>query len=245
MCVAVAPATQRRRAPMFNIGDACVFWVAFFDTCVVYDASVGRKKMQQVAFSVRPILVKKRRTRRKTRAFLRAFVRVFSCVARCVADAGRRNASLFERLPSYYVLQRKLLQRQDRISHLLGGIDIVHIEELQPLLTMEEYYSVLDAFCKKLQNRRVPIHPRSLRGLQMILEKLKIKEQELTSACKGSALLSRLYKEPSVSCEQMISCCRRLIGEPLPNLVGMHLCVSHYYSVLQDGDLCIPWNWKS
>ncbi|XP_069586135.1 T-cell activation inhibitor, mitochondrial isoform X1 [Ranitomeya imitator] len=204
-------------------------------------------------------------------------------------DVHHHWAKLFERLPSYYVLQRKLLQRQDRISHLLGGIDIVHIEELQPLLTMEEYYSVLDAFCKKLQNRRVPIHPRSLRGLQMILEndhyvprlhemghfiipaacdppslqwfllahapkareklkrkeELKIKEQELTSACKGSALLSRLYKEPSVSCEQMISCCRRLIGEPLPNLVGMHLCVSHYYSVLQDGDLCIPWNWKS
>ncbi|CAJ0963061.1 unnamed protein product [Ranitomeya imitator] len=36
---------------MFNIGDACVFWVAFFATCVVSDASVGRKKMQQVAFS--------------------------------------------------------------------------------------------------------------------------------------------------------------------------------------------------
>ncbi|XP_073424983.1 T-cell activation inhibitor, mitochondrial isoform X2 [Dendrobates tinctorius] len=202
---------------------------------------------------------------------------------------GEKNFALFERLPSYYVLQRKLLQLQDRISHLLGGIDIVHIEELQPLLTMEEYYSVLDAFCKKLLNRRVPIHPRSLRGLQMILEndhyvprlhemghfiipaacdppslqwfllahapkareklkrreELKIKEQELTNACKDSALLSRLYKEPSVSCEQMISCCRRLIEEPLPNLVGMHLCVSHYYSVLQDGDLCIPWNWKS
>ncbi|CAJ0964566.1 unnamed protein product [Ranitomeya imitator] len=64
--------------------------VAFFDTCVVSDASVGRKKMQQVAFSVCPILVKKRRTRRKTRACLRAFF----CVARRVADAGRRNASV-------------------------------------------------------------------------------------------------------------------------------------------------------
>ncbi|XP_073534145.1 T-cell activation inhibitor, mitochondrial isoform X1 [Phyllobates terribilis] len=204
-------------------------------------------------------------------------------------DVHHHWTKLFERLPSYYVLQGKLLQLQDRISHVLGGIDIVHIEELQPLLTMEEYYSVLDAFCKKLLNRRVPIHPRSLRGLQMILEndhyvprlhemghfiiptvcdppslqwfllahapkareklkkkeELKSKEQELTDACKDSASLSRLYKEPSVSCEQMISCCQRLIEEPQPSLVGMHLCVSHYYSVLQDGDLCIPWNWKS
>ncbi|XP_056376095.1 T-cell activation inhibitor, mitochondrial isoform X2 [Hyla sarda] len=204
-------------------------------------------------------------------------------------DVHYHWTKLFEMLPSYYVLQRKLLQLQDRISHLLGGIEIVHIEELQPLLTMEEHYTVLDSFCKKLLDRRVPIHPRSLRGLQMILEndrfvprlhemgyfiipvlcdppslhwfllthaqkareklkrkdELKIKEQELTKACKDSASLSRLYKEPSVSCEQMINCCHRLIEEPLPNLMGMHLCVSHYYSVLQDGDLCIPWNWKS
>ncbi|KAG8572864.1 hypothetical protein GDO81_012195 [Engystomops pustulosus] len=204
-------------------------------------------------------------------------------------DVHHHWTKLFERLPNYYILQRKLLQLQDRIGHLLGGIEVVHIEDLQPLLTMEEQYSVLDAFCKKLLNRRVPVHPRSLRGLQMILEndsfvprlhemghfiipavcdppslqwfllanaekareklkrkeELKIEEQELTQACKDSASLSRLYKEPSVSCEQMINCCRRLIEEPLPNLLGMNLCISHYYSVLQDGDLCIPWNWKS
>ncbi|XP_066440971.1 T-cell activation inhibitor, mitochondrial [Eleutherodactylus coqui] len=203
-------------------------------------------------------------------------------------DVHHQWTKLFERLPSYYILQRKLLQLQERIGHLLGGIEIVHIEELQPMLTMEEHYSALDAFCKKLLNRRVHIHPRSLRGLQMILEndhfvprlhekghfiipavcdppslqwfllahaekareklkrkaELKIEEQALIKACKEGASLSRLYKEPSVSSEQMISCCRRLIEEPLPNLVGMHLCVSHYYSVLQDGDLCIPWNWK-
>ncbi|PIO05103.1 hypothetical protein AB205_0157940 [Aquarana catesbeiana] len=151
---------------------------------------------------------------------------------------------LFESIPSYYLLQRKVLQLQERVSHLLGGIEIVHIEEMQPLLSLEEYCSALDAFCNKLLKRRVPIHPRSLRGLQMILEKLKFVEQELTKACTDRASLSRLYKEPSVSSKQMIDCCRRLIEEPLPSLDGMHLCVSHYYSILQDGDLCIPWNWK-
>ncbi|CAJ0967225.1 unnamed protein product [Ranitomeya imitator] len=59
---------------MFNMGDACVFFVAFSDTCVVSDASVGRKKMQQVAFFVRPIFVKKRRTRRKTQRFCKVDV---------------------------------------------------------------------------------------------------------------------------------------------------------------------------
>ncbi|XP_053570237.1 T-cell activation inhibitor, mitochondrial [Bombina bombina] len=204
-------------------------------------------------------------------------------------DVHHHWSNLFERLPSYYHLQKKLLHLQERISHLLGGIEILHMEELQPLLTIEEYYSTLDAFCNKLLKRRVPIHPRSLRGLQMILEndlfmprlhelghfhiptvcdpaslqwfimahaqqarerlkrkeELKMIELEVTKAYKDRSSLKRLYKEPSVSCVQMIDCCRRLIEEPLPYLQGMHLCVSHYYSVLQDGDLCIPWNWKS
>ncbi|XP_063778376.1 T-cell activation inhibitor, mitochondrial [Pseudophryne corroboree] len=204
-------------------------------------------------------------------------------------DVHHHWTKLFERLPHYYHLQRKLLQLQERVSHLLGGLEIVHIEELQPMLTMEEHYSLLDTFCTKVVNRRVPIHPRSLRGLQMILEsdhfvprlhemghfsisavsdpaslqwfllthaqkareklkrkaELKVVEQELIKACKDRASLSRLYKEPSVSSNQMINCCRRLIEAPLPYMDGMHVCVSHYYSVLQDGDLCIPWNWKS
>ncbi|CAJ0923640.1 unnamed protein product [Ranitomeya imitator] len=74
-----AAATHASCAPMFNMGDACVFLVAFSDTCVVFYASVGRKKMQQVAFFLRPISSKKRRTR--------FFVR-------CVADAAARNANL-------------------------------------------------------------------------------------------------------------------------------------------------------
>ncbi|CAJ0936743.1 unnamed protein product [Ranitomeya imitator] len=57
-CVGDAAATQRRRAPMFNIGDACVFLHAFSDTCVVLDASVGCKKTLQVAFFLRPISAK-------------------------------------------------------------------------------------------------------------------------------------------------------------------------------------------
>ncbi|XP_053323639.1 T-cell activation inhibitor, mitochondrial isoform X2 [Spea bombifrons] len=204
-------------------------------------------------------------------------------------DVHHYWTELFERLPSYNQLQRTLQFLQESVSHLLGGIEIVHIEELEPMLTAEEFYATLSAFYNKLLNRRVPIHPRSLRGLQMILEndrfvprlhemghfsiptacdpttlqwfllthaqkarenlkrkdELKVVERELIKACKSRSSLSRLYKEPSVSCVQMIDCCRRLIEEPQPYLSAMHLCISHYYSVLQDGDLCIPWNWKS
>lgn len=80
-------------------------------------------------------------------------------------------AQIFERLPNYYKLQKRLLFLEDRISQLLGGIQVIYIEELQPLLTLEEYYETLDSFCNKLLDSRLRFHPHSLRGLQMILER--------------------------------------------------------------------------
>ncbi|XP_032640026.1 T-cell activation inhibitor, mitochondrial isoform X1 [Chelonoidis abingdonii] len=204
-------------------------------------------------------------------------------------DVHHHWIKIFERLPSYYKLQKKMLLLEDRISHLLGGIQITYIEELQPLLTLEEYYTTLDAFCNRLLNSKLSFHPRSLRGLQMILEsdryapnlhelghfniptmcdlatlqwfiitkaqqarenlkrkeELTVVEKELISASTEKFSLKQLYKEPSISHAQMIDCCKRLLEESLPYLQGMHLCISHFYSVLQDGDLCIPWNWKN
>ncbi|XP_006169826.1 T-cell activation inhibitor, mitochondrial isoform X2 [Tupaia chinensis] len=204
-------------------------------------------------------------------------------------DVHHDWAKLFERLPSYFDLRRKLMLLEDQISYLLGGLQVVYLEELQPVLTLEEYYSLLDVFHQRLLRSRAAFHPRSLQGLQMILdsdryapslhelghfnvpvlcdpaslrwfilakaqqarertkrkEELKEVEGELTQAARKELSLGRLYKEPSVSSVQMADCCRRLLGQPLPHLQGMHLCVSRYYSVMQDGDLCIPWNWKS
>ncbi|XP_068009034.1 T-cell activation inhibitor, mitochondrial isoform X3 [Melanerpes formicivorus] len=160
-------------------------------------------------------------------------------------DVHHHWTKIFERLPNYYKLQKRLLFLEDRISQLLGGIQVIYIEELQPLLTLEEYYKTLDSFYNKLCDSRLPFHPRSLRGLQMILERMMITEKELIDTSTEKFSLDRLYKEPSVSSAQMIDCCKRLLEESLPYLQGMHLCISHFYSVLQDGELCIPWNWKN
>lgn len=84
-------------------------------------------------------------------------------------DVHHHWTKLFERLPSYFDLQRRLMLLEDQISYLLGGIQVVYIEELQPVLTLEEYYSLLDVFYNRLSKSRIPFHPRSLRGLQMIL----------------------------------------------------------------------------
>ncbi|XP_010622738.1 T-cell activation inhibitor, mitochondrial isoform X2 [Fukomys damarensis] len=84
-------------------------------------------------------------------------------------DVHHDWTKLFERLPSYFDLQRKLMLLEDQISGLLGGIRVVYIEELQPVLTLEEYFSVLDAFHRRLLHSRASFHPQSLRGLQMTL----------------------------------------------------------------------------
>ena len=60
-----------------------------------------------------------------------------------------------------------------QISNLLGGIQVVYIEELQPALTLDQYYSLLHTFYNQLLRSRVPPHPhpQSLSGLQMILSR--------------------------------------------------------------------------
>ncbi|XP_049633322.1 T-cell activation inhibitor, mitochondrial [Suncus etruscus] len=204
-------------------------------------------------------------------------------------DVHHHWMKLFERLPTYFDLQRRLMLLEDQISHHLGGIQLVYIEELQPVMTVEEYYSLLDVFYKRLVKSRIPFHPQSLHGLQMNLhsdryapslhelghfnvptlcdpvnlrwfiltkaqearenlkrkEELKIIEKELMQASTKKFSLEKFYKEPSVSSKQMVDCCKRLLELSLPYLQGMRLCVSHFYSVMQDGDLCIPWNWKN
>ncbi|XP_036048107.1 T-cell activation inhibitor, mitochondrial isoform X2 [Onychomys torridus] len=203
-------------------------------------------------------------------------------------DVHHHWMRLFESLPSYFDLQQRMSVLEDQISNLLGGIRVVYVEELQPALTLDEYYSLLDVFYTQLLKSRIPSHPQSLSGLQMILssdryepslhelghfnipalsdptnlqsfmrskaqqarenmtrrEELKVIENELIQASTKKFSLEKLYKEPSISSRQMVDCCKRLLQQPLPYLHGMHLCVSHFYSVMQDGDLCIPWNWK-
>lgn len=60
---------------------------------------------------------------------------------------------------------------EDQISSLLGGIQVVYIEEFQPALTLEEYYSLLDTFHNQLLRSGLPPYPQSLSGLQMILSR--------------------------------------------------------------------------
>lgn len=203
-------------------------------------------------------------------------------------DVHHQWTKLFERLPSYRSLFEQSAALKERISHLLGGIHVVHMERLGPGLTLEEHYNTLSSFLRRVSPQRLSLHPRSLQGLLMTLEndrstpclhemghfiiptmcdtlqlqnflqsqahearrrmlskdRLEAEEEDIISSCLEDLCLRSLSKEPSVSSNQMIPCCRRLMEERSPQMQGLHLCVSHFYSVMQDGDLCIPWNWK-
>nr|XP_015212551.1 PREDICTED: T-cell activation inhibitor, mitochondrial isoform X1 [Lepisosteus oculatus] len=203
-------------------------------------------------------------------------------------DVHHQWAKLFERLPGYGGLLLRVQGLRERVGQLLGGMQVIYVERLQPVLTLEEHHSTLSALQKSLHSGRTPFHPHSLQGLRAMLEndragpalhqlghfvlptaceplalhwfvrtnaqearrrmrrqeELEAEERGLVLACLERLSLGRLYKEPSVTSAQMIPCCRRLMEEPPRCVPGLRLCVSHFYSVLQDGDLCIPWDWR-
>ncbi|PVD21061.1 hypothetical protein C0Q70_19227 [Pomacea canaliculata] len=71
-------------------------------------------------------------------------------------------------------------------------------------------------------------------------------EEECVKECMRLLELKMLSKDDSVTPHQMISCCQRLTDDYWRYCILFNqssLRISHYYSVMQDGLICIPWNW--
>ena len=71
----------------------------------------------------------------------------------------------------------------------------------------------------------------------------------LVNECRAKLGLAALSHEPNISRQQMASCCQRLVRlvETATLSVDLRLCrvkVAQFYSVMADGDLCIPWNFE-
>lgn len=81
---------------------------------------------------------------------------------------------LFEQLSSYRSLQQQTDWLKERISLLLGGTQVIHLERLGPVQPIGEHYSTLSMFHKSLMSRYLRLHPRSLQGLTMLLEKYAV-----------------------------------------------------------------------
>lgn len=77
--------------------------------------------------------------------------------------------------------------------------------------------------------------------------KIKYVERELHDKAIKELSLTALNKDDSITPDLMIQCCERLLAHKkilAPSLEGVRLWVTHYYSVMSDGVLCVPWDWK-
>ncbi|XP_076239811.1 T-cell activation inhibitor, mitochondrial isoform X2 [Calliopsis andreniformis] len=76
---------------------------------------------------------------------------------------------------------------------------------------------------------------------------IKYVERELHDEAVQKLGLTALDKDDSITPDLMIQCCERLLSHKdvlAPLMEGVRLWVTHYYSVMSDGVLCIPWDWK-
>ena len=82
----------------------------------------------------------------------------------------------------------------------------------------------------------------------MFVSRLQSQEAIILSQCKERFNLLNLSKDDNVTSSQMIQCCERLLNDAIyveSYLDGRSLKVTQYYSVLLDGEICIPWDWSS
>lgn len=73
------------------------------------------------------------------------------------------------------------------------------------------------------------------------------KEKALISQCLETFKLSALGKDDNVTPSQMAACCQRMLDQSeklSSSFQHSRLWITHYYSLLSDGKMCIPWNWK-
>lgn len=76
---------------------------------------------------------------------------------------------------------------------------------------------------------------------------IKHVERELHSKVMKELGLIALNKDDSITPDLMIKCCQQFLQHKeilAPLLNGVMLWVTHYYSVMSDGVLCVPWDWK-
>lgn len=69
-------------------------------------------------------------------------------------------------------------------------------------------------------------------------------EKDLQEKVKAKYGLASLNKDDAVTPSNMIVCLEQLLLEERVHFSrDQNLSITHYYSVLSDGTICIPWNW--
>ncbi|GFO25346.1 T-cell activation inhibitor, mitochondrial-like protein [Plakobranchus ocellatus] len=164
----------------------------------------------------------------------------------------------------YEVLLNRLINSlrrcQDHVHATFGQTDLSNLQirvegESNPLMVSSLGQFIIPASVPGTMV--VDFIQENMEQAQLILKDitglLDHEEKSRVEALQCLGLLE-LQKDESVTPAQMVSCCSRLMEESwrlldLPtstggvSLQGSRLRVSHYYSVMQDGLICIPWDW--
>ena len=79
-------------------------------------------------------------------------------------------------------------------------------------------------------------------------DRTRDRRQRLVETCCGELGLQSLLADENISADQFDSCCQRLLQAQTDiqeYLRHGQLRVTNFYTVMSDGEMCIPWNWKS
>uniref|UniRef100_S4RTU1 T cell activation inhibitor, mitochondrial n=1 Tax=Petromyzon marinus TaxID=7757 RepID=S4RTU1_PETMA len=89
---------------------------------------------------------------------------------------------------------------------------------------------------------------REARARMNATQRLEAEALALAKECVERLGAHRVRGEAGLPPAALAECCRRLLLLPtaphLSGLRGMRVCVSRYYSVSQDGEVVIPWQWR-
>lgn len=99
------------------------------------------------------------------------FLRCDADAARCLLTWPLVWLQLFQQLSVYRSLQQQTHWLKERISLLLGGVQVIYLERFGPVQPIIEHCSDLSLFHKTLMTHPLYLHPRSLQGLTVLLDK--------------------------------------------------------------------------
>ena len=96
--------------------------------------------------------------------------------------------------------------------------------------------------------RFITNHLSESRHLMSTIEARNLEESGLVIRCINDLGLIQLDRDDSLSSDAMVDSCNRLLSSAslIRHLThGNHLVVTRFFSVMSDGRICIPWNFKA
>ncbi|XP_055614506.1 T-cell activation inhibitor, mitochondrial isoform X2 [Uranotaenia lowii] len=127
----------------------------------------------------------------------------------------------------------------------LSQFELVVESEAGPLMVSPTGQLIVPATCPgSLLVDFLSNHMHESLAKQESYDRQKYVERDLHSRCLKKFRMLSLEKDDSVTPDRMIECLEKMISTEGLELNDIHLNVTTYYSVLADGTVCIPWDWK-